>query len=558
MAIATSAEALAGFVDVPVSQLANLTPEQRLYLIESLILVEEPETSQPVPLVANAMQREIVLSLADHEITVKWRRGGLTSIYVASAWINVLTRPGWTVELFAHDWDTAKRIFDEVVLYQFNSIPPEFRPTPSKRGGHYIEFDSIGSKFVVNTVGASEEISEKKGQARTINELILTEFAFYRYAEQFIGKIENCVPVVGGLVRIDSTPRGQNSFYRRFKKARAGVGAYKARFFPWWYGGNTRLELEPDETIDDIAGGGPITEEEDRLGLNNPFADDRRGEHKLTPEQIKWRRRKIANIEPIGLLTAMDRFRVEFPEDPETCFLQSGRSFFRTTDLQIRCELLQEGRDEIELDANGEPLKDRNGQPRLTGYKHEHVIGMDTSTGDAAGHPAGIVVIDYGVDPPEQVYEWVGWKPTDEQAELVVEIQKRFPGLIIVERNTPGDSVLQLLRRWDVDGVYKHKERELREHMQTIAKQKPGFPMSSVTKPRVFNALEQALRNRELLLSGPETVSDLKGIKYDDDDRIVYESPFDKGDRGIETHGELAIALALAWEGRKRSGAGVA
>jgi hypothetical protein len=551
-------ENVANFLDVPVDDLADLTNEQRAYLIESWIQVTDPDTGKTVPLIANAMQREIAASITDYEITVKWRRGGLTTWYVADAWIDVLTKPNVSVELFAHNDKTAKDIFEQIVVRQYESLPDEIRPIADRSTVNSLYFKDMGSKFIVRTIGQSQATAESAGQGRTINVLICTEFAFWRYAEAGFDKLMNCVPIHGGKVRIDSTPNGQNSFFSRFGQARVGKSRYRARFFPWWYSNKCALPLEEGEQLDNLHNGGEITAEEDRLGAGNPLWDERRGKDKLTPEQIKWRRWKIDDIEPLGALTARDRFRVEFPEDANSCFLHTGREFFRSKDLVVKCEPLKKALDEFKTDAEGNLVLDANGKPIKTGYKHEHVIGLDTSTGDANGHPAGISIVDISQEPAVQVYEWIGWEPTDVQAEMVVALQERFPGIIIVERNTPGDSVLMLLKRWGIGGVYKHRDPEMREHMQKQAKSKPGFPMSGVTKPRIFTELQLALKNDELLLCGDQTVLDLKGMKYGENDKIEYQGVPEVGDRGIVTHGELAIATAMSWWGRKRMGAGVA
>ena len=514
-------ENVAQWLDVPVSALSNPTAAQMVYLIETFLLVTDPDSGKRVPLIPNEMQRHIVETACDYEISVKWRRAGLTTIYCARAWIKLLLQPSISVELFAHNDKTARDIFEQVVLPQYESIPEEIRPPADRSTVNSLYFKELGSKFIVRTAGQSETSARNAGQARTINVLILTEFALYRYAETLMQSIINCVPKVGGCIWIDSTPEGQNSFYRRFMKAKAGNSQYRARFYPWWWSERCMLDTQ-DFDLEEL------TEEEEELGEGNPHWDDRRGPDKLTPEQLAWRRWKMNDIEPLGNLTTQDRFRVEFPEDDASCFLHSGRPVFMPNVLVSKGKLRE----------------------AIPG--HEHVIGQDTSTGSATGHPAGIVVIDITTTPAEQVYEWIGHAPTDVQAEKVVELQKRYPGQIVVERNFPGEAILQLLRRWDIDDVYQHRDWELKEGGKRVATRKPGFPTTGITKPRVFTELDMSLNRKELILSGPFTISDLKGMAYNDDDKIEFLGNPDADPwRGMNSHGELAIAIALAWHGRK-------
>jgi len=516
--------------------LRNLTREQRRYLIETLIQVEEPETSAAVPLVPNTMQAHILDTLSQHELTVKSRRAGLTSIYVASAWINLITRGGWNVELYAHDWSTAKAVFEKVVLYQFERIPPEMRPKPSALGGHYIKFDDINSSFVVGTAGRSVDVAQKKGQARTINELICTEFAFYAYAEDFMAKIDNCVPKGSGVIRIDSTPNGQNSFYRRFKRGLEGRGKFKTRFYPWYWDASCALPLDEGESAQNLHGEGPITPTEAALGEGNPHATDVRGRDVLTYEQIKWRRWKIANTEPLGTATPEDRFRVEYPEDPESCFLSSGRPVLDAKDVVARAKL----RGPIE--------------------GHRHVIGHDASTGDANGHPCGISIIDLDTDPPEQVHEERAWLPVEAQAARLIALQDEYPGMIVPERNGPGLAVLTALKAMGAKNIYRHRIKDLKDGPKKAALRKPGFPMTSVTKPLVFEELRKALRathdrEPELLLAGPITCEELRAFQYAENDTIDFEEQ--RLDDGSVIHGDVGIATAIAWQARKVGRAGI-
>ena len=82
--------------------------------------------------------------------------------------------------------------------------------------------------------------------------------------------------------------------------------------------------------------------------------------------------------------------------------------------------------------------------------------------------------------------------------------------------------------------------------------------MSDVTKPRLFTELEFALTRGELKLAGRKTVDDLKGYQYDDSDRIVFAGSAEHfREAGELSHGELGIAIGLAWQARKAGTIGV-
>jgi hypothetical protein len=507
---------------------------ERAFWIETLIEVFDPFRRVPVPLIPNVMQRDIIQTISDRELTLKSRRAGLTTIYVADTWLDLITIPGTKAELFAHDQDTAEKLFDDIVRFQYLRLPDWIRPRATIDNVRELRFPDLDSSFRVLTAGQSEDIARKKGQARVITNLLMTEFAFYAYAEDLFSKVVNCVPVDGGKVRIDSTPNGQNSFYDRFKAARAAGpgGRWRARFFPWWFDLRNRMALAPGEVLE------PTAAEIEQVARNvaeygNPAADAAIEGLGITPAQLKFRRDKIANLRPKGNLTARDVFIVEYPEDEQSCFLHSGRPVFLSSELVIRTS----ARDAI--------------------AGHWHSIGHDASTGDASGHPAGSTVID--LETGEQVYEWRGWEPTDAQADRLVALQRQYPGVIVCERNYPGDSVLMLLRRWSTRNVYRHRDRELKESVAGKDwNRKPGFPMSDLTKPRAFTELEEALRKGDVLLCGRKTIDDLKAFRYNDSDRIEFQgSAAAFAEAGEISHGELGIALALAWWGRKSGSVGV-
>lgn len=518
---------IAGFIDVPVGDLLDLSTEQTQYLIESFIMVKDPARHTLVPLIPNVMQQDIFATMGPREITVKWRRAGLTSAYVARGIIKVITSPGINFELFAHDDNTARAIFQEIVLTQYDNLPDRIKPVADTYNANTLRFHELGSKIQVRTVGQSERSAQTKGQARSIQFLVMTEFAFYAYPEDFFPKIVNCVPT-NGTILIDSTPNGKNSFEKRFIAAMEGRNEYKGRFYPWWWGDTCALPLLKDEMIEP-------TDLEAALGVGNPYPSDVFGPNRLTPEQIKWRRNKLASLMPKGNLTAHDLFIAEFPEDPHSCFLSSGRPVFLHSYCKVKA-------DHIEDPEPG----------------HRYVIGHDASTGDASGHPCGTVVVD--VTDGKEVWSKRDWVPVEIQAERLLEWQRHWGNAyLIVERNFPGDAVIALLRERSVSNFYYHRDRELREHMNKPAKRKPGFPMSNLTKPRVFTELEHALNHGDLVLSSPKIVNELGGFQYDDRDLIAFDSSLDtRGESGESSHGDLVVALALAWHARKRSGVFVA
>jgi len=107
-------------------------------------------------------------------------------------------------------------------------------------------------------------------------------------------------------VVLESTPNGtQGYFYELCMEAlhEKNKGIWRLHFYPWWWDTEYRVSLEEGEII-------VPNEEETELILK----------HKLTPEQIKWRRKKQKELKRL--------FPQEYPEDPVACFLTSGQGYF--------------------------------------------------------------------------------------------------------------------------------------------------------------------------------------------------------------------------------------
>jgi hypothetical protein len=105
-------------------------------------------------------------------------------------------------------------------------------------------------------------------------------------------------------VVLESTPNGaQGYFYDTCMEAYRGEGVWTLHFYAWWWDEDYRLPLDEGETL-------TYTDEESVLVQA----------HDLTPEQIKWRRSKQKELK--------SKFPQEYPEDPLTCFLTSGNSYF--------------------------------------------------------------------------------------------------------------------------------------------------------------------------------------------------------------------------------------
>lgn len=179
-----------------------------------------------------------------------------------------------------------------------------------------------GSLLVTETAN-----DPRAGASGTLQVVIGTEVAHWpdtekRSAARVLAALLNCVPKLPDtLVILESTPNGmQGAYYdtyqgavtfEEFKAGKRGNGFIKV-FYAWHehWEYQTPCTQEESEEIE-------RTMDERELELVRKF--------NLPPERLKWRREKIAGPEFNG---DWDKFNEEYPSDPESCFLASGRMAF--------------------------------------------------------------------------------------------------------------------------------------------------------------------------------------------------------------------------------------
>jgi hypothetical protein len=115
-------------------------------------------------------------------------------------------------------------------------------------------------------------------------------------------------------VFIESTAKGAvGEFYDAWNTAEKGRGSYVPFFAPWFW--------DPTYSLDFGS-----TDERNHFGKSLDLSERRLVErHKLTLEQVKWRRFKIVD----DLEGSEAKFRQEFPSTPKEAFLTTGSPVFK-------------------------------------------------------------------------------------------------------------------------------------------------------------------------------------------------------------------------------------
>lgn len=248
-----------------------------------------------VPYKWNKAQRHFHANRTGRDLILKARQLGFSTLIQGEMFRRTVTSTRATITISHEDKTTqllrlmADRFWEHC---KFGDYQPK-RKYANASMATYPEFDSMA---IIATAG-----NEQSGRGGTYSDFHGSEVAFWKDAESLVsGAMQGGNPDV----ILESTPNGaQGYFYERCMEALRGDGVWRLHFYPWWWDDAYRLPLLDGEVIE-------YNDEEKELAER----------HNLAPEQIKWRRNKIKELR--------DKFQQEYPEDPITCFLTSGNSYF--------------------------------------------------------------------------------------------------------------------------------------------------------------------------------------------------------------------------------------
>jgi hypothetical protein len=475
-----------------------------------------PKSGPKCRLVLNEIQRRYSAERTHRDTVLKPRQIGFTTMEQARDVYHFLTVPGARVVITCQSTvdHQPQKLLSANYQLMFDSLKRaglklDFRSETNTR---WILAGQRDSTLTIIEAGASEASARKKGRAGTVTRLHLTETAFYDYADDTLNALLESVPSVekGSEIVSESTPNGATGFfYRQCKAAEAGSNGYKLHFYPWYEALEYAVPLDPGERIE------PQNDREELLV-----------EKGVKPEQLKWYRRKIAD-------KGQDQVDQEYPSDPETCFLTSGRAFF---DQAVNKALIERAPNPIEKLSNDRVWIWKRPEPGR-GY----VIGADTSEG-TGGDDSAAPVLDW--ETGEHVATLLcNLEPFDYAAELARLGYFYNTALIAVERNNHGHSVLQALVHPPPDS--NGQPQQSYPCLYMAADEKLGWLTSSVTRPVMLDDVAEAHR---------------KGFWSSPDRRVLQQfKTFVVGSNGkpeaaTGEKDDLVMGSAIAWEIRQRSG----
>jgi len=202
-----------------------------------------------------------------------------------------------------------------------DNLPEELRPVErASRRGTELLFDrkaggGLDAQIAITTAGGKDP-----GRGLTRQYVHGSEVAWWDHQLEVLTGALQAVPHGAGEVYLESTAHGVgDEFWNMWQAAEAGESEWLAIFLPWWIHEEYSLELLDSERAAVAATEDPW--ERAALDVGIPWEGE---VWRLTPEQIAWRRWKIAN----DFAGDSRLYRQEFPAFAREAFLVSGNAFF--------------------------------------------------------------------------------------------------------------------------------------------------------------------------------------------------------------------------------------
>lgn len=259
----------------------------------------QTKTGEVAPLQLNRAQQQLIANLTGRDIVLKARQLGVSTVIQALHFYEQMQGNTRTSTLCHEDELTATLRSMADRFYQ--ELPDTNREQHPRKyaNAKMTTYAELNSESSIATVGG--QAGSKKGRGGSVTRIHGSEVAFWPNAQSVMAA---AMQAGSPDIVLESTPNGMvGYFYELCMEALDSNSIWTLHFFPWWYDDDYQIALDVGETL-------TYTADEQALAEA----------HSLTPAQIKWRRYKQRELK--------DEFAQEYPEDPYSCFLASGNSYF--------------------------------------------------------------------------------------------------------------------------------------------------------------------------------------------------------------------------------------
>jgi hypothetical protein len=491
-------------------------------------------------------------------IILKARQQGVSTYTAARFFRRINLIPNQRAAVVADKKERAGGLFSMYTRFD-KFLPPNMKPKKSAQSrGRHLEYDDkdgigLGCEIGVETAG-----DVNAGRSTTTQLLHASELAFWPSANDVWVSLLQSMPDDDSEIIIESTANGVGgTFYELWNQAINGQSEFIPIFLPWFIHEEYTVPFLTDREREAILNSTDKVERE---------AQDRGYEYdgamvKLSPEQLMWRRKTIAN----KLAGDARKFRQEYPSTWREAFLVSGACFFDEDKLRLYeadCETPEfQGRHSIV--GRGLMLTRQENGP-LSIWEHPrhdslYCIGADTAMGkqvtsdrettedpEAGGLDFSaawvfdvtyrrFVAILHGRMPPEDFARdltLLGFYYSTKGARGKLE-----PAMIGVERNgASGETTLRELRgTWEYPSLFYRRTINKRTNEIT---EDLGWMTNAATRGPLLDELAAVIRTEEAWLVDADTIGEMFTFVRGENGRAEAQN-------GAHDDRVLSAALAL-------------
>jgi hypothetical protein len=484
----------------------------------------ENKQAQMQLLEPNPAQLKFIKNWTDLDIIDKARKEGFSTIISGRFYHRNSFKPLTKTVVIAHDAESSELLFETPKRF-YDNLPDGLKPVKEYDSKKQLTFKTspiwnlngkpycikLDTKYSVLTAG-SKEI----GRSRDVDQVHLSEFAFYPNPEKIATGILNALRENATVV-IESTANGFNSFYEYWTGACNDTTGYKPHFFAWFDDPTNTREI-PD--------GAKFEPEESERNMQ--------AQYNLTDEQLYWYYRKRRSTPEMWSL-----IKQEYPCTAEESFQQSNDCIFNTDKLNT---LLHEA-------ENIKPIHTRLfGKLRI--YRrpeagHKYIAGVDTATGEADDRSC-VIILDREDWSTVAVYDARHVELHDFKKQAV-RIAKIYNALYTPEANSYGFTVLDYaIKEAMYPNIYKYKDFD-----KTAKKNvwKKGFYTTAKSRPLLISDLQEAIEEGLLNICDPVIVKELMAFVKHDNGKPTIRAQTGQND-------DMVIALGIAVYVAKRTSTG--
>lgn len=429
-----------------------------------------------IPFLPKRAQEHFLSRMTGRDLILKARQMGFSTAIEAWLFKEALNKTS-RIGILAHDDETTQKMRDMHQLF-YDQLPEHRRPERAINNATRTYYPRTKSMVYIGTAGNTNQ-----GRGGTYSHVHGSEVAFWKDAGKTLSGLMQGVPKDGSII-LESTPNGARGwFYQQCMDALDGKGIWTLHFYAWWWDDRYRLPLEPGEVLG-------YTPDEQALV----------DEHELSPEQIKWRRGKIDELH--------ESFKQEYPEDPYSCFLASGNSYFGNIEQVYKAQIL------------ALPIPGRR-----------YVAGLDF--GQSTDYTV-LAIFD------AETFEMVAMlrinqQPWQEMRRQISLWANRFKAEVIGEANSMGKTNIELLQSGET----------LENGLKIEPINLTPFDTTPQSKPPLIQGLHHALHESGMtLLDDPVIKHEFRSFisRQSANGHWSYEAVGDE-------HDDIVIACALAWHG---------